>query len=392
VIRLFARLLPLLLIAHSLMAEAVLVLPFANPGGARNLDWIGDSLSELLIEVLSAEGVDVVRPQVRDEVLDELNLRRYAALTEASAMEAAINADASLVVVGDFAWTAAPPGKGQLRVTIRVIDIHGMRKLGDFTLDGPLEELSQLQAGLAWRTLRALRPQSAPDEGDFRRAHPPVRIDALEYYVRGLRAASPQQKHQMFATAARLAPAFSQPCFQLGRLNFFTLKHFGAAAEWFSKVRPTDSHYHEALFYLGLSRYHAGDFASAATPLRTLSEQVPLPEVLNNLGAVLLRLNDPAAADCFRKAIEADPAEAVYQFNLGNALWRRGEFAPAAEALQAALDRAPDDAPARLLLERCRRQQGPRPGDLRAEALERVQSDYNEAAWLALKSMLAPHR
>jgi Flp pilus assembly protein TadD len=393
--RMFARLLPLVCCALALRAETVLVLPFANSNDAHNLDWVGESVAEILIDVLTAEGLDVVRQDTRDEVLDDMGLRRYAVLTRASAMEIAINSDAGIVVGGEFAWTApkpGAPGKGTVRLTTYILDVHGMRKLGEFTVGGPLEELSQMETSLAWQTLGALRPGVTGDESAFRRNHPAVRIDALEYYVRGLRAQTTQQKHQLLSVAARLAPTFSLPCYQLGKLNFFALKHYGAAAEWFQKVREGDSHYRESLFYLGLSRYNSGDFSGAAAPLRTLAGMLPLPEVLNNLGAVLVRLNDPEALDCFRKAMESDPSESDYAFNAAYTLWRRSDFAPAAEMLRAVLERSPEDNAARMLLERCEHERGPRPGDLRAEALERVQSEYNESAWLALKSMLSPQR
>ncbi len=90
----------------------------------------------------------------------------------------------------------------------------------------------------------------------------------------------------------------------------------------------------------------------------------------------------------FEKAVEADPADADYRFNLGYAQWRAGAFEQAAASLRASLERRSDDEKATLLLGRSLQKVGPRPGDLRFEAAERLKSEYHEGAFLALKAML----
>ncbi len=393
-IRLAAILVSAILSAPLFAADTILVLPFFNAGKARNYDWIGDSISETMLDSLAAEGLSVVAPEVRDQAIHDLNVRRYAILTRASVMEIAVNADASFVVYGEFEVTPPPPPGGTkeaLRIGARILDVRHVRRRGEFSLTGAVDDLSSTQNALAWRVLGVFAPDRAHSEEQFRRTHPTVRNDALENYIRGLRATTPEQKNKFLSTAARLAPSFSQPCFQLGRLNFGT-RNYQAAAVWFEKVAQLDLHYREALFYLGLSRYYLGEFKSAADALRKLAGLIPLPEVLNNLGAVLVRLGDAEAVPAFQKAIETDPADPDYYFNAGYALWRRGDFAAAADSFRASLQRKPDDENATLLLGRCLQQSGPRPGDVRTEALERVKSEYNEAAWFALKAMLAPRR
>lgn len=373
--------------------ETVLVLPLSNAGKDKALDWVGESLSETLIEAFASAGVTVVAPDDRDRVLGELGVRRYAILTRASAMEIAVNLSATQVVFGEFEVTPAPAGsasKGTLRLACQILDVRRLRRVGDAGRTGSLEELSALQQALAYQVLRSAVPGFGVSEEAFRQSHPPVRLDAMESYVRGLLANSPDQKHKLLTTAVRLAPGFSQACFQLGRLNLFALRNNQAAAEWLQRVSPVDFHYREALFYLGLARFRTGEFRASAQALSKLSETVPLPEVLNNLGAALNRLNDAGAPDSFRKAIEADPADPDFHFNAGYALWRRGDFNAAAGFFRSCLQRNPDDEAATSMLGRCLKQQPYRAGDLRTEALERLKTEYNESAWLTLKAMLAP--
>jgi tetratricopeptide (TPR) repeat protein len=307
-------------------------------------------------------------------------------------MEIAVNCDAGTVIYGEFEFTAAQaggPSKGGLRVALRILDVKRMKRGAEFNVTGPLEELSTLQSRLAWQSLHALSPETTQTVEDYLRNHPPVRIDALESYVRGLLATQTELKYKLFTNAVRLEPAYSQPCFYLGKLNYAARTYRGAA-DWLQKVNPADIHYREALFFLGLSHYHTGNFQGAAEVLRKLAQTVPLAEVLNNLGAAQLRTADSGAAESFLKAVEMDSADPVYHFNAGYALWRKGAYEQAAESFRFALQRKPEDDTATLMLGRCLKQQGPRPGDLRTEALERLKTEYNESAWLALKSMLAP--
>ncbi len=56
------------------------------------------------------------------------------------------------------------------------------------------------------------------------------------------------------------------------------------------------------------------------------------------------------------------------------------------------LDRDPTDTQASLLLERCDKESGPRPGDPRTEGLERLKTNYEESAYRQLKAVLQPEK
>ena len=84
-----------------------------------------------------------------------------------------------------------------------------------------------------------------------------------------------------------------------------------------------------------------------------MADVVPLSEVFNDLGAAQNRRNLPQAIESFRKALEGDPNDPVYHFNLGYALWKKGDYAAAADRFRAVLDRQPDDEMATLMLGLC---------------------------------------
>jgi Flp pilus assembly protein TadD len=114
-----------------------------------------------------------------------------------------------------------------------------------------------------------------------------------------------------------------------------------------------------------------------------------LNEVYNDLGAAQARHKDSTQAIAsFRKALEGDSADPDYHFNLGYTLWRSGDYAGAVESLRAVVERNPSDAEATALLGRALKKEGPRPGDPRTEARERLKTDYEETAYRQLRAEL----
>ena len=376
-------------------ADTFLVLPFFNLSRNANLNWIGESLAETLREALSGEGLMVLDRDDCVEAYRRLSIRPYSRLTKASVMKLGEALDAEQVVFGEFDVIApadpASKSRGALQITARLLDLKHMKQGPEFRGGGALEDLAALQGHVAWQTLQFVEPGSAPSEAQFRERHPSVRVDAIENYVRGLLAANADQEHRFFTQAARLDARYSQPCFQLGRL-LWKKKEYKSAADWFQKVSPSDVHFHEANFFLGLSRYYTGDFAAAAAAFESVARIVPLNEVYNDLGAAQSRANLPDAIANFRKALEGDTSDPDYQFNVGYALWKNGDFQAAAEKFRAVLNRVPGDEQASLLLARCESHSGPRPGDTRTEDLERLKTNYEESAYWQLKAALQPHR
>jgi len=332
----------------------------------------------------------------RMEAYSRLSLRPYSLLTKASVVKIGEELDAEFVIFGQYDVQPVPDSaahsRGSLQITARVLDLKHVRQGPEFREVGALEDLAALQEHLAWQTLRFLKPASAPSEAEFQQRHPPVRLDAVENYTRGLLASNADDKHRFFTQAAHLDAHYSLPDYQLGRL-LWSKKEFASAAEWLQKVPPGDAHFHEANFFLGLCRYNTGDFAGAQAAFETVVRVVPLSEVYNDLGAAQSRANLVSAAlENFRKALDGDKTDPAYQFNMGYALWRAGSFSAAAERFRAVLEREPDDAIAMLLLDRCNKRTGPRPGDSQTEGLERLKTNYEESAYWQLKAVLQPDK
>jgi|YelNatPaOPRAMG01_1025707.scaffolds.fasta_scaffold04384_11 tetratricopeptide (TPR) repeat protein len=370
--------------------ETVAVLPLYNASGKPAVEWIGVSAAEAIREALSEAGILALARDAVAEAHRRLGIRERALMTRASVIKIAETLDAEKVVFGSFHWIPAENGGGKnsLRFVLRVVDIPNMKQSPEFGHTAAIDDLAVIQNRLAWQTLRLLRPDSAPSEEVFLQSHPPARVDAIENYVRGLLATQAEQKHRFFTQAARLDQNYSRPRMALGRL-LWEQENYKAAAEWFAKIQPTDSRYFEANFFLGLCRFYMGDYAGAQAAFETVVREVPLNEVFNNLGAAQSRRDRPEAVENFRKALEGDTSDPDYYFNLGYALWKRGEFAEAAQNFRAVLERDPEDAEAILMLGRCLKQAGPRASkDAASTPLERVKEEFHETAFRQLKEAL----
>ena len=382
----------LALCCGAIRAETVLVLPFFNHASSAGLDWIGESISESVHDSLASEGLLVLNREDRLEVYRRLSLRPGAELTHASVIKIGQSLDASGVVYGYYEVLPADPAKdhsqGTLRITARIVDLKRLRQGPEFSELGALEDLARLELHLAWQAIQVLNPDSAGTEQQFIESRRTVRLDAMESYVRGLLAPTAEQRHRFFTQAARLDEHYSQPCFQLGKASWAS-KEYQVAAGWLARVERTDPHYMEAQFLLGLCRYYSGDFAGAEQSFQLVAASVPLNEVYNDLGAAQARLGNTAGAIAnFQKAIEGDSSDPDYHFNVGYTLWKSGKFDEALTNLRAALQRNPDDSEATTVLGRALQKAGPRPGESRWEARQRIKTDYEETAYRQLQAEL----
>ena len=389
------RLVPLsVLLAFSVVlarADTVLVLPFVSQSPSAGLDWIGESVAQTIAEALSAHGMLVLGREDRQEAFRRLSIRPHAPLTHASVIKVADTLDATEVIYGQFEFTPPPAGapagsRGTLQFSAWTLNMRRMRNGPQFIESGQLDDLAALQTHLAWQLLASLDSTHTVPASQFVKDHPPVRLDAMENYTRGLLAAGAEQKHRYFTQAARLDESFWQPVLQLGRL-YWEQKEYRLAAGWFAKVKPGTERYFEATFLLGLCDYYTGDYGAAQKAFETVAQSVPLNEVFNNLGAAESRRDLPNAIVDLRKALDGDPADPDYQFNIGYVEWKRGDLASAEESFQAVLARNPNDAQAAQLLDRCRQKSGPRGADLKP-GFERIKLNYEEEAWRQLKIAL----
>ncbi len=376
-------------------ADTIAVLPLFNHSktaglNAATLDWIGESAAETVRESLNSEGMLTLAREDRVEVFRRLSIRANAQLTKASVIKVGEALDAGQVIFGEYEVTRGAGTERKIRLTARLMDLKRFHEGAEFEQTGPLEDLSMLETKLAWNFVHVLSPRSTVTEAEFFRLRPPVRIDAVELYIRGLLVGSADQKQRLFTQAATLDDRFSQPAFQLGRM-YFQRKEWKTSAHWLERVTRADSHYFESLFLLGLCRYNQADYFDAIKQFQTVSLELPLNEVYNNLGAAQSRRGLAGAGENLKKALEGDEADPDYWFNTGYWEWKTANYFAAADHFRAVLDRSPGDLEATQFLARCLRKEGPKPGD-KTEGRERVKTTFEETAFRQLQAEMKPKK
>ncbi len=93
--------------------------------------------------------------------------------------------DAEQVIYGEFEVQPAPAGapgesRGSLKISARIMDRRRLRQSAEFAETGAIEDLSTIEAHLAWQALALVAPKLAPEESEFRSLRSPIRLDAEE--------------------------------------------------------------------------------------------------------------------------------------------------------------------------------------------------------------------
>ena len=107
------------------------------------------------------------------------------------------------------------------------------------------------------------------------------------------------------------------------------------------KSHPNDP---DALHFLGLATYQAGDHAGATRLIRqALKQQPDYTDALKNLGNVLLDSKKyPEAEECYQRVIDLDPDDAAIYSNLSVAQRYQGRFETAIQSGKRSVAKAPE--------------------------------------------------
>jgi len=353
-------------------AETIVIFPFEDSGRMAKLDWLGEGLAELTTERLAGQGPIVFSREERLAVLEKMGLPASTRFSRATMLKIAEEIDADYVVFGQY----ASDGK-TLSVTAQVLRVDPPALTSPFPESGALEDLMDLHARVAWRLLCYVEPASSSiptcgrpglSQASFVQKLPRRRLDAFEYYIRGLLSPEPEKDEQslrLFREAARLEPAWEAPAFALGQA-YLARRDCEAALSWLSRVPPAHERGPEASFDAGVCHLLRNDAARAEAAFAALLERLrarpepdntsaaefgEFPEALNNLAVARGRLGKTreAIAD-LQRATRVDPEEADYWFNLGLVELRTNDSAAAVAPFREVLRRQPENVEGRALL------------------------------------------
>ena len=355
-------------------AETIAILPFENKSGSPVMEWIGDSFPEILGERMSSDSLYVVRREERLLAFDRVGIPTNVRPSRATCYRLAQDLGVDYLVFGRYELDG-----NNLKVTAQLLRMSSLRLTPEVTQEGPLPKLLKTQTALAWDLLALFDSAPQRSREQFLDNTPDVRVDAFENYMRGLIAASQPEQIRHFKEALRLSSDYGPALLQLGK-TYYAARDYSSAVASLKQVSKRDPSALEASFFLGMAAYYAADFSRAEAAFTFLSTRLPASEIYNNLGVVSSRLGRRAALDHFRKAVEIDPQEPDYRFNLAVNLYRHDDLPGAATQLREMLALRSNDSEARALLETVTHALATSSRAGRTFPLERIKTEYDEAS------------
>ncbi|MGD0213716.1 MAG: tetratricopeptide repeat protein [Terriglobales bacterium] len=366
--------------------RTMVVVPFENTSPTPGLEWLGESFPETLHEQLNSPVLYVASRDERLRAYDRQGVPAGVHASRATLYRIAEQMDVDYAVLGSYRYDGA-----RLTATAQLLDMRAQKLLPAVTESAPLADFGTLQSALAWDLLRSIRADFSVPKDKYIASVAAVRLDALENYVRGMLATTADEKIQHYREAVRLSPDYAKAWLELGK-TYYAQRAYEPAMAALGQVQPSSPVAREANFYLGLAAYAHGDFAKSESAFAFVAARLPLAEVYNNLGVVAARRghSPKIATDDFQRAIQDDPSDADYHFNLGVTLTQSGDRAGATRELHATLADRPNDAEAKILLDSL----NPLPGSIVPSSAtskvppERIKHNYEENAFRQMTTQM----
>jgi Tfp pilus assembly protein PilF/TolB-like protein len=344
--------------ASALADDVLLTLPFENISGRAEYNWVGDSFAVLLADLLDVPGIAVLTPDERHLAYERTGIKPGDLLTRAAEIKMAELAQANLALVGTYDIGGDKKGGATIAISARLIETREGRLVGNktFNFSGPLSELQSMQGQLAWSILYERDPALPYSREQMIRRARGVPQRAYESYVKGIQTTDLKLRENFLRRAIKeynseeSAGHYAQAIYELGMLKY-RQREFAEAARTFKELVKDDPRYAEGLFFLGLAAYSQGNLGEAAEAFAKLAALRPLPEVLNNAGALLAAKGDAARGlPYLERAVAVSSQDAAARFNYGYALWRNQKYAEAVPHLSAVVAANARDGEAQYVL------------------------------------------
>jgi tetratricopeptide (TPR) repeat protein len=303
-----------------------------------------------LAELLSVAGLSVIQPDEREALYQQEGLPSAAILTRATMIKIAERSASDFMVIGSYR-ISGQGREGRIAAWARIIDVRRASALQrEINLGEKIINLERLQAELAYEILRQLKGDSnLPSRDQLIGQATRFPIGAFENYIKGRMTADRDARIRFFERAIKEAEKagqeYSDAIFELGRACY-ELGQYQCAIERLEKIRYGER-LEEALFYLGASEKAAGNVDAALDALLKLASMLPLHEVYNNIGALLITKKlYKDAMSYLDLALQAAPRDPDVLFNLGYAHFLAGDYQKATAFLKKELERRPSDGEA----------------------------------------------
>ena len=325
--------------------QSVVILPFSNRSDKEEIYWLGEGFAESLSEELQLHNAVILPRRVRLSAYEDLHLPYTGELSRATMLKIAAKLSADYVVFGSFNLKDS-----NLEVEVRVIKSSASGLSAPIQAAGSLDRLYQVQLALRDGLLRYFNIQSLQPETQQVPPDRTVPLHAYELYIKGLMENSDAERIKFLQKAMEANPGYSQAAYRLG-FTLFRLQRYRESSEVLKKASFDGMNLERANFLTALNAYYSGDFQGAYQMWLELSKTHSTAEVYSNIGLALMKQNDMQGAGWnLAKAVELNPGQADYHFNLAASYVLRGYDRQAVQQYREVINRRPADYQALYLI------------------------------------------
>jgi Flp pilus assembly protein TadD/TolB-like protein len=326
-------------VGRAASTDTIVTMPFENLSGRAEYNWVGESFAAALADLFDKPGLVAIRPDERNVAYKQEGLPPTAILTRATMIKIAERAGATLVVMGTYR-IAGEGRDSTIAITARVVDIREGRLVGkEYNRGGPLVDLQKLQGDLAYEILYQ-HNQALPFSRDQITTDSTVApIGAFENFIKGTLTRDRDARisfleHAIKEYTEKNKSQYIAAVFELGRIRFEAAE-YKEALEQLAQVDDKNPRFDEAQFYIGVAQDALGQTEQAVGTLKKLAARLPLFEVYNNIGVLLIKQKQyKDAIDHLKPASEAAPKDTDTLFNLGYAYFLAKDTANAVSTLK----------------------------------------------------------
>lgn len=341
--------------ASALATDTIVTMPFENLSGRAEYNWVGESFAATLADLLDKPGLVAIRPDERNVAYKQEGLPPTAILTRATMIKIAERAGANLVVMGTYR-IAGEGRDSTITITARVIDIREGRLTGkEYNRGGPLVDLQKLQGDLAYEILYQHNPALPFSRDQITTDATVAPIGSFENFIKGMLTRDRDARvafleHAIKEYSDRTKASYVPAIFELGRIRF-EAGEYKEALEQLNLIDDKNPRYDEAQFYIGVAENALGHVDQSLASLKKLAARLPLFEVYNNIGVLLIKQKQyKEALDHLKPASDAAPRDTDTLFNLGYAYFLAKDNANAAATLKDETKQRPSDGEAFYIL------------------------------------------
>jgi len=299
--------------------QSIVVLPFSNESQTQQIYWLGEGFAESLSEEMFLKDAYIIQRPDRKAAYDSLRLPYVGHISRATMLKIGEKIGANYIVFGSYTLH-----ENNLSVKVQVIQAASSRLSKTIEAAAPLDNLYDVQVTIK-EGLKSYFISEKLVPVVTQSVQSPVPLHAYELYIKGLLESSDQEKVALLYRAIEAHPGYPEAILRLGSA-LFRLGRYGESNEILGGLDQNGLFRARVDFMTALNLYYSKDYSTAVHKWYEMTVSYPHAEIFNNIGIALIKKNELQDATWYlSRAVDLDPENADFQFNLAVCYFQKGE-------------------------------------------------------------------